>query len=497
MKISALDAKHECYDAELYTKYDALYKGGKAFRKVIECFLTKNTFEDGETYRRRCSEACYEPYVNVLVNQFAAQLFSFPFEIKNNEGYSDDVYINFKENCDFNGTDLVSYIKERFTKSITLKRAWTIINRPDIEEGLDLENLSLQEYEESRLGDCWLTEVDTEQVYDWEYDDNFKQLLWVIIHDLKHKRATPFDDRKTVTETWKIYDTTSITTYGISYREGQRPNPETELQPIRVVSHNFPRVPVKCLEVPEGLWLLNHLADAAIEHFRMDNALGWAMRRACYPIWVWNSDSTSDSEGILQISNCGFGVKIGQDEKFAPQSPSHDPFTSIQNRINDKKDEIHRLALQMALAIKNTASAIRRSGESKAQDVQATEIILHSYAAIVKEHVEEIYELISDARGQVEKTFSIEGMEQFIVDDSESIFRTASMAQTFPILMKSETFQRELGAKLSSVLLPNLSQEVKEQINSEFLKVSIAEIQPVLPSVDKTTQVSERTKPLM
>jgi len=474
MKIKELNIKNKCYDKDLLRKYKSLYEGGKTFKENIGLFLNKNIFEGQDDYISRCKEACYEPYINTLVNQFGSQLFSSPFEIKMDRQNDDEFYMNFKEDCDLIGTDLSTFVHKLFTNALVKGSSWLLAKMPD-DEGVPAQ--SLAEFKERELGRVWINCVETEDVYDWEVDDVTSQYLLVITHDSQKKRVSPRDDRRIVTETWRIYDSEYVETFQIRYRDDQMPSEETIVPSLGKIKHGFTRVPLLRLEIPIGLWLTNRLADAAIEQFRMDNALGWAMRRSCYPVWVYNASDSENVRGSLIKSSDGFGVMIGENEKFAPQSPDSKPFEQIAARVNNKKDELHRLALQMALAIDNTASAVRRSGESKAQDVQATEIILYAYADLVKGFIETLYELISDSRGDVELTFSIEGMDKFIIDDTESILRSATMAQKFPFLMKSQTFNTQLANMLSSILLPRVSDEIKKQISDEINEISISDVE--------------------
>lgn len=466
MRIKDLNQKHDSlYYAKEFERYQALYQGGRLFHSQIKNFLTKNALEDEFMYQRRAKEACFQSYINSIVNQFASQLFSSPFTIRTEPETSDDFYTAvFKEDCNLNGSDLQTFMRHAFTTSLVKGCAWIVAELPD-DGNPPPENLLDQK--ERGLDRAWICSIEPENVFDWEYD-SFGQFKWIITYSRQLRRDDPRLKRETMVETWKIYDQLEVETFQIAYDLTKRPNQDQEVPSLGKRPHGFTRVPLVRLELPEGLWLVDRLADAQIEHFQMNNALGWAMRRACYPTAVYKTDS---DDGALVASSDGFAIKIGEKESFGWEGPPVDAFEIIAARVNTFKDEIHRLSLQMSLAVDNTPGTMKRSGDSKAMDAQATEICLHAYADVIKASIEEIFELISDARGDFDLTFAIGGMDQFSVLDAEAVVNSAKVAKELGI--PSETFAKELNAKVADVLLGSVSETVKEQIRQEILSAKV------------------------
>ena len=479
MKIKTLSQKHDsCYFGAEYQKYQALYEGGRAFRDKIKSFLTKNAIESDAQYSRRANEACYNGYINSIVNQFRSQLFSSPFVIRTEPEESDSFYTkDFTEDCDLEGSDFQNFMSNVFTTALVKCSSWILAEMPD-DEDPPPDNL-LDEQERGLLRG-WIKELQPDLVFDWEYD-SFGQLKWVITYSSETRRDDPRLARTMITETWKIYDSADVETFSITYEQGKRPTADEEIPSLGKRPHKFTRVPLIRLEMPIGLWLVNRLADAQIEHFRMDNALGWAMRRACYPTVVYKAEKPEEAN--IRASTDGFAVIIGKDEDFKVVSASSESFEVIGKRVATFKDEIHRLALQMSLAVDNSPGALKRSGDSKAMDAQATEICLQAYAVIVKAAVEEIFELISDARGDTSLVFSIEGMDQFNVVDFDSVLNAAKLAKDLDI--KSDTFHKELDSKVAESLLANVSQVVKDTIRKEIMTAKETEVAPKEASLNK------------
>lgn len=487
MKLKTLCQKHSCCDQEIFLKYQALYEGGQMFHQHINKFLSRNQLEGMGNYGSRKSQAFYESYVNSIVNQFAAQLFSSPFVIRTDPEDSDPFYAEFKEDCDLCGQDLMNFMRDQFITSLIKGCSWILAEMP-FDEAPPPENLL--DYNQRNLGRAWLCAIQPDQVYDWERDE-FGQLQWAITYDCQIRRDDPRLERSIVTETWKLYDPEFVETFQIKYQQGQRPNEELDVPSLGRIRHGFTRVPLLEMRLPKGLWILNRLADVQTEHFRANNDLAWAMRRACNPTAVFETSDVDD--GQLVASQDGFAVKIAKDDKLYYVEVPTEAFTTMMNRVSSLEANIYKLATQMALAVDTkSAAALGRSGDSKAQDAQATEICLHAFASLVKDTVEEIFELVSDARGDLELTFSIEGMDQFNVLDVDGILNAVKIAKELGI--DSEKFRKESQAKAAEALLFNVSQEIKDEIRAQIM----ASPEPKKPDIFKenlpTTKMPEASQ---
>ncbi|WP_437489439.1 DUF4055 domain-containing protein [Sorangium sp. So ce1014] len=462
MRLSTISKRHPCCDPEVFRRYDALYRGGSAFRKAIGAFLFQNPLEPAEAYALRKREAAYRSYVGPIIDFFAAQLFSSPFLVRaTRDGETqapDPFYAELREDVDQVGTDLTSFMRSRLVTALVKGCSWWLAELPD-DGGLPAE--SRVDWEARGLGRVRLCPLEPEDVLDWECDDD--GLLWVITHKREMRRDDPRTERAVVTETWRIFDRETVETFQVKYDPKKRKlSPEDEIPSLGAVPHRFTRVPVVCMRLPEGLWLMNRAADAQIEHFRLSAAMGWAIKRTCYPMAVFKA---KDKESP-PVTGAGYLQMIDVGESFEWVSPSTASFDILQNEIAAQKDEIYRIAQQMAASVNNSAAAMTRSGESKQADMAATEICLHAYATEVKEAIEETFELISDGRGDFDVTFSIEGMDKFNLDAVTVTLANIQTAKTLGI--PSPTLYRELGMKAADLLLPNASQEVKDLIREEI-----------------------------
>ncbi len=466
MDYRTLSSRHPCCDPPTCQRYDALYRGGKAFAAINKSFLPQNPMEAPAAYALRLRDsAAYRSYAGPIVDFFAAQLFASPFLIRSSRdgetvSAPDEFYAEVQEDCDLNGTDLVTFAKSRFIQAMVKGAAWVLAEKPD-DGGIPAE--SRAEYDARGLGRVRLCPLDAEAVLDWECDD-YGGLLWAITHKVERKRTDPRKGpRQAVTETWCLYDASTVETFQVTYDPKQRKlKPEDIIPSVGTRPHGFPRVPLVQLRLPDGLWLLNRIADAQVEHFRCSAAMSWLMRRTCYAMLVFKSKD----QNRPPVTGPGFAIVVDAEESFDWIAPPVTAFEALAKEVLAQKDEIYRVAQQMAASVNNNAAALVRSGDSKQADAAAAEICLHAYASVVKCCIEEVSELISDGRGDIDLEFSIEGMNKFSLADITAALTNIKTAMSLGI--DSETLTFELWSKAADMLVPDASQAVKDKIREEL-----------------------------
>lgn len=464
MQYSAISARHPSLDSNTNDKYVALYRGGESFRRMVQKFLPMNPMEDKEVYSLRLQSSPYRSYVGRIVDFFAAQLFAAPFMVRSSSLEIDPYYASVKEDADGLGTDLAQLMRARFVSSLVSGWAWVLAEMPD-DGGEPVDNLAT--HKARGLGDARVKGLDASDVIDWEVGDD-GLLDWAIVYSIKLRRPSPEETRSIYTETWDVYDRENVRTYQLEYDPKRKPKDKTEVPLIKERSHRFNRVPLVRFSLPEGLHLMGRCADAQIEHFQLSCALGWALRRSAFPLGIWNLKD-KDSKPSAQP---GMGIAIGVDESFEWVETTGASVSVLQEEIKAQRDEIHRVASQMSNSVDNTAASIGRSGDSKMADAEASEVCLHAYGDVVKSTVEDIFELISDARGDTDVRFSIEGMSVFNLESIVSSLNNIKAAEELKI--ESPTLRAELSYKAADLLLPDASQVIKDKIRAEIAQAHSA-----------------------
>lgn len=468
MKFGHLSGKHPDYDHELWERYEALYRGGKDFRKRIGRFLTQNPTEPPQVYEQRKKDAHYRSYVGPIVDFFAAQLMAAPMTVLATNGEddetveADDFYARFKEDVDGVGTDLVDFARASFRSTLVKGSAWWLASLPS-DDGQP--PASRADWEERELGRVKLHHVEADSVIDWECDDE-GGLLWACLHECTTPRRS-FEQKRGLKQlTFRVFDRETVTTYQKVYDpETEQPDAETEIPMVSRVPHGFSRVPLVRIELPEGLWLLNRAADAQIEHFRLSSGLGWAIRRSCYAMPVFKMGNDGDGKPTAPMG-VGYYLVIGQNDDMTWAAPPSEPFDVIATEIKAQKDEIYRVAQQMAQGVENNAAAIGRSGESKMADSSATEVCLKAYGSVMREAIEKAFDLVVDGRKDSSVKFSVQGLDRFNLADAAIAVDNAAKAG--PLNIPSPTFKKELFVTTAEALLPSLEQEKKDAIRQEI-----------------------------
>ena len=497
MQISLLDAKHPTYDAKTWGEYDALYRGGKAFRHCIGEFLRQNPAEPGPTYDARKHEARYVNYSGHIVDFYAGKLTTSPPVVRaksvatGTDVEPDAFYAAWKEDVDGGGTDLVDFVRERFVSASVKGRSWWLVEMPDDD---DRPAANLAEWEERGLGMARLCSLENEQVLDWETDETGR-LEWAIVYHSESRRSRPTDSRSRIREVWRIYDREYVETFSATH------DPEKEQRPENAASegrrrHGFSSVPLVMLGFVgtrglrvklshgerdmfglhigpryayltagalEGFWLMNRLAEPQIAHFRMGAALDWNIKRTCYAMPVFSLQDPSVDPPVM---GAGYGIKLGKDETVTWAAPPTSHLATVADRVAALKDEIYRIANQLAQGVDNNAAAVGRSADSKASDAAATDVTLQVYGALCREPIERTYELISDGRRERDLAWSIEGLDSFNVIDAASVLANALDAQGLDI--PSPTWRREVMARAAEATLPGVDQATKNAIRKEI-----------------------------
>lgn len=483
MKTDTLDQKHPTYDADLWRKYDALYRGGDAFRKCIGDFLMRQGAEESDDYERRKADAAYRSYIGPIVDFFAAKLFgaSLTLRAKSRETgeliEADEYYEDLKEDCDGRGTDLVDFARSRLTQALVKGRAWHLVELPDDGGGAALTR---HEWDHRGLGAATLRDLDNEQVLDWEVDAR-GQLLWAVVYSCERRRDAPTATRSNITERWDVYDVTTVTTYGITWdpQKGQRPE---VAQQVSTKPHGFDRVPLIRLgfvgtkglrtkvrgtlmtvspSAVEGLWLTNRIADSQVEYFRLSSAMSWNLKTTCYAMPVF-----AIAKDTMPVMGAGYGIIIGTEEEVSWMAPPTGHLDTMQVRLKDVREELYRVANQMAQGIENSAAGIGRSGESKQVDADAAEVCLRVYGAIAKEAIEQTLDLIASARGENDVCWSVEGLDSFNIGDMPTVVKAAADMQVLSI--PSPTLRKEVFRRVADLMVPHAEQGTRAQIHEEI-----------------------------
>lgn len=466
MELGTLDQTHPSYDPEHWGELEALVKGGKRFKSLLSRFLPQNPVEPSDVYAQRRQQAHYTSHVGSIINLYGSWLFASSFSVKAYKRGTetpiesvDPFYGVFQE--DVGGeVQIGAFMKARFVEALATHRAYWLIELPS-NDGLPPEDAA--EYEARGLGRATLKALDLHEVLDWE-EDGTGTLNWVAVRTCYDVRRSWQHARNQTVETWRIYDREYVYTYQLEYEKGKRPTDPKTLVPQlgEPAPHGFKRVPIVRLHIPKAICIGEQARDAQVEHFRLDNALSWLIRRTCYAQPVFHLE---DGESPPRMG-AGYAIVLGKDDKMGWTSPPTAPFDVLKQNVEIKRDEVYRVTHTMAQSVDNNAETVGRSADSKEIDAAATRIMLNTYGAFVSQAIEETYELISEARDELDYEWSVEGFSGYDTTTASKLIANSQAARELGI--PSKTFHKELCTKVALALHPEADQRIKDTIRQEI-----------------------------
>lgn len=497
MQLELLDAKHPYYvkAAPIWAQCSALYAGGASFEELLDQFLPQNPSEPYDVYQTRKRESAYLSYVGPIVDYFVSWLFSASFDVRPRNAKTkeiistDPVYSEFIADVSAD-VSLHDFMRHQTALALIKGCSHWLIEMPLLDEEQTQRIASKQmvqvEYDEAGLGAARLVGVEREQLYDWEVDENGK-LAWCVIHWQDAIRPDPRRGaRDMIRETWKIYDRQTVEIFEVTYEAGKRPGSKDEIPSKGRFRHQFLELPLVSLDVKDGLWIGERTRKPQIEHFRLSVAKSWLIRRTCYAMPVINLDDAGSEPSIM---GAGYYIKLGKDEKFSWSAPPNTPFDVIQASIDAQRDEIFRIVHQMAQGLDNNADTVGRSADSKQLDTAATRIMLNAYGDYVRKAIEETLEILSDARGDTDVYWAVEGFNGYDTATAAEVIANATDAMLLNI--PSKIFRREIKTKVANALLSDLEPTEKDKMKAEIREAidAMAEVEELMLPSDLQTRI--------
>jgi hypothetical protein len=462
-----LNQTNPCVDRARNEELRALYEGGRRIESQFATFLPRRPREREERYQVRLKDAEYRNYVGPIADFFAAMLFVSRPIIKAKRDGEDtelaDYWGSLREDCDGGGTDIDAFFKDLLLDAMQTKTGWLRVRAPD-SNGDDPADLL--EFEKRGLGECWLEDVEDFGVLDWDTADDGR-LIWAITHEKSAKRTSLSSGRDTIIETWEYLTPAAVEVYQVTYQRGEPPKPEHEVPRIgEPMPHRFGAVPLVCLDLPAGLWVLERLRSPQLAHLKKQSALNWSLATtACAMPVAKVADPESFQKAL--VGN-GYEIVIGKDDSWEWEAPPSTHFDALAAEVKTAKDEIFRIAHQMALGVENNAAAIGRSGQSKATDMENTRVVLGAYSKIVKETIEYTLDLIATARGEKGLEFSVEGLDDFAALDATKFLDQLAILKDKVGAIPSRTFWVEANKRAAGAVLRDLDEATVQKINEEI-----------------------------
>jgi len=501
---SILKQTHPTHDADYWRELRALYEGGKTLLrddKVLNSLFPRHRGEHDALYRERQRRAFYVPYAAEILDHLVAGVTSDPVtmtmggEREESEGLP-PFYQDFVEDVSPDGGAKVALnelLADQLRTALQTCWSWTLVDLPPAvdESGQRVEYASLGDQDKEGALRAYAVALDPESVIDWEEDES-GDLLWAMVRLVDQRRQTVMGSRSIVTERWTYYTQTGWARFERE-REANKQFDDKDIIPLVAQGeHSFGRVPIVRLCLPRGLWAMNKMHGAAVEHFNKRSALAWGELQALLPELYEFLGPEGGTKGAMigqaqedagravnQRRGQGFVQQRGHEDRAEFIGPNVAPFVEARNSCDSLRDDLHRVMHQMALSAANNAAALKRSAESKEQDRASVEIVLRDLGLAAKKHAEAILNMVS--RGRLEEKLVDEwvakGMSEFdaiaVSDSLKNALDIDMLAIESPTFRKRHRMQivREvLEGRVKPEDLEQIEKELEENIDDESFK---------------------------
>lgn len=476
------DRRHCEYREDFWARARAFYKGGVHLLEnnhILERVFPRHVGEKDEVYAMRKRLAHYTNHSGAIVNHLLGKLTKDPVRVQADPEL-DVFYLNFVEDTSPpNGherslNDLVNRVLLEATQT---QKGYVLVEMP---QNLDAEAKNLAEQEASGALNAWAVEVKAESVIDWEVDKS-GEYEWVLLCFKDSKRESVFDERNTVHEQYWMYSRVGWVRWDVEYQSDRPPKAEETIIPTESGIHTFGKVPLVCLELPDGLWVMSKLESLAREFFNKRNALSWAEFKALMPVLYEYLDpglmpqlsgpGGTEDRAINQTRSTAHVQQrmaaAGQGDSAEWVAPPDAPFAHALASCESVRDEMHRVVQQMALSADNKGSLLRRSAESKAHDTDALDVVLAAYGKLARKFVLALLRLVEAGRADDPREWIISGANRFDSATSDMLIEEETILDT--VEMPSATFKAERKKQLArKVLGDSVTEDKLAQIDTEI-----------------------------
>lgn len=487
-----LSAKHPEYDAELWTSIGLLYRGGWEMLRNARRFIERAPRERNDYYLWRVKGTSYVNYFARLIGHLTGSLFNETLTVAPARDSKTDqapalpdaaFYDAFASDCDGCGTDFSQFMRLTLTDALVYRRALVQVDLPRLPASAEAPRTLSQE-DALGLRRAYLIQIPIESMFDWERSPDGR-FVWCVLHRIHRERATPFASRSEYQHEFKIWWMAEGRARYVVLRskpvtKDEELDEKEELQvvhPERATS--FTQIPLLKLELPEALWVGNQAGPLCQEHFRRRSDLMGSLCRSLVEIPYVKlgpeipavhggiSEAQSDpNRGHDMVARSREGeIVLGSEDEIGFAGPSGVGHEIARAELKDVREEIFASVSAMALQLENTASAVRRSGDSKAEDKSATAIILTFLATQTREFAQQVMALVSAVRGD-SVPWAASGLNTFDQEDREQVLNDAAMVQALEI--PSRRFQILSRIKVANSILPNATAKEKAEIAAEI-----------------------------
>lgn len=470
--VKRLDQKNP----EFVQRYDAwrnlslLYEGGAALKQEAALFLPQRPREDSTIYQHRVDQFTDQGLLGTALGWYGSAMFEVDPEIffRDKEGNPSkdpsDFYSDFLNNCDGKGTRFIDAFKKIFSTLLTFGSAWVVTDLRALEEGEDYP-ATLQEQRDKGLLDPHIVQYTPLQVLDWRCD-KLGTLLWVTVKTTCEEHV--FLGEPEIVDTWYYWDRTQYRVYEDRRKKGEAtPSEGSNRSAVLKKQGNHSlssvnRVPVRRLELSQGLWLANRAYLSLLDHINQNNTLKWAlfMSNLAIPVVIGDVDASN-----MTNSEAGFLVfPSGTDYRWS--EPDGKSFEHSARRLDSLREEIFRSWHLQAQGRSMSATPAMQSGRSKFLEMAPARDILGGMGDDLRRCMKEVLTDVCAAR-QDDVTPDVRGFNFENEMTTEEVFAISSV---LGLQIPSETFERHIYREVAKHWMKDADRRDLKKVYDEIEK---------------------------
>jgi hypothetical protein len=463
MPVKALDAKHPDYaaNAPAWDDIDLLYRGGHALKAKAEHFLVKRPKELAEVYTARVARFTYQNVLGTALGWYEAAMFKDDPDIHTRrgdgepEGQQAEFYSRFLADCDRSGTTYVDTFRRVLRSLMLYGSAFVLTDLPKTAA----QPATLAEQKSSGALDPYMVLYDPRQVINWE-TDAYGNLAWIVIATTSEERA--FGGESKVLDRWYYFDRAEYRVYEAAREKGnQKADSATLVDAGPHALAEAVRVPVRWVQIPDGLWLANRVYLHALAHLNLQNAYYWGLTMGCLPVPViigeYSEPPTVSETAYIHLPEAG--------SRFEYAEPSGRTYDVSAKEIQAIREEMYRQLYLQAQGRSTAATPAAQSGLSKEIDMAPSRDVLNALGDVLRAAMQNTLGDVAEIRGDRDVTFDVRG---FTFDDDTSTDELAVAQAAADLGIPSDTLEKEVMKRVARCLLKDARPDVIQKVDGEI-----------------------------
>lgn len=478
MPVAKLDRKHPDWLAysDTWAKLSVLHEGGALLKQSADQFLVKRPKEPSDVYMERKRRFTYQNVLGNAVGWYIAKMFQKNPQI--DAKIEDDFYDKFLLNCDLGGTTFIDFFRNQFQHHMLYGKSYILIDKPRATE----KPATRADEKDMGLDRVYLCAYSPLQVINWS-TDKYGNLNWIVIKITTHEQEA-WDGQVSQVNTWYIFDKQNFYeyrvvgdlreeaegTYKIYTPEGKvlgEENVQAELVPGGFGLHALAtqnRVPVRCISVPENLWLANRAYLHLIDHLNSENTLMWALFLSNLAMMCIIGEPDLKQLVLSETAWLHLTDPKAHVEWLEPKGQSYE---ISAKRLEQLRQEVYRDFYLQALATPSSASADGASGFSKEMNMAPANDVLNGQGDILRAGMQLVLQDVQEAHGDDKTDPDIQG---FRFETKPLITEIASVQAMVDLglLDKSATLEVEADKRVALSFLDDANDDTKNKVIKEI-----------------------------